>query len=121
MEAQIMPTYTVQQGDHMSGIAEQFGFQQMETVWNHPNNAELKQLRKDPHILFPGDQVFIPAPAQKSAPAPTTKLSLFGITITFLHLNLKLQDNNADPIANKPVKIAVEGNIIPPPSTDGDG
>ena len=116
-----MPIYTVQQGDHMSGIAEQFGFRDFKTIWNHPNNAQLKQDRKDPHILFPGDQVFIPEKQQKLSAAPTDKLSKFQVGITKLTLNLKLQDVNGDAIANKPVTISVENAVVPPPSTDGDG
>jgi Putative peptidoglycan binding domain len=116
-----MPTHTVEQGDHMSGIAEKYGFQSLDTIWNDPNNADLKKLRKDPHILFPGDQVFVPPLSVKSQPAPTTKLSTFTITIKLLRLNLKLLDINGDPIASKPVTIEVEGVTVPPPTTDGDG
>ena len=116
-----MPAYTVQQGDHLSGIAEQFGFQKLETIWNHANNAQLKQLRKNPHILFPGDIVFIPDKTDKTAPAPTTKLSTFQIDISKLKLNLKLMDVNDDPIASKPVTLTVEGAVVPPPATDGGG
>ena len=116
-----MPTHTVEQGEQLSGIAEQFGFQSIDTIWNHPNNAELKKLRKDPHILFPGDQVFIPDKTDKSDSAPTTKLSTFTINIQLLLLNLKLQDINGDPVASKPVTISVEGTVVPPPATDGAG
>jgi N-acetylmuramoyl-L-alanine amidase len=116
-----MPTHTVEQGDHMSGIAEKYGFQSIDLIWNHANNAELKKLRKDPHILFPGDQVFIPDKTQKSDSAPTTKLSTFTINISLLRLNLKLRDLNGDPVASKPVTILVEGATVPPPTTDGDG
>jgi hypothetical protein len=116
-----MPNYTVHQGDHLSGIAEQFGFQNIDTIWNHPNNAALKQLRKNPHILFPGDVLFIPDKTDKNAPAPTTKLNKFQIDLTKLKLNLKLQDVNGDPIASKPVTITLEGEIVPPPSTNGSG
>lgn len=116
-----MPSYTVQQGDHLSGIAQQFGFQNIDTIWNHPNNAALKQQRKNPHILFPGDQLFIPDKTDKNAPAPTTKMNKYQVDLTPLKLNLKLQDVNGDPVASKPVKIVLEGDIVPPPSTDGNG
>jgi hypothetical protein len=116
-----MPNYTVQQGDHLSGIAEQFGFQNIDTIWNHPNNAALKQLRKNPHILFPGDVLFIPDKTDKNAPAPTTKLNKFQIDLTKLKLNLKLLDLNGDPVANKPVTISLEKETVPPPTTDGSG
>lgn len=116
-----MPTYTVQQGDHLSGIAEQFGFQNINTIWNHPSNADLKKLRKDPHILFPGDSIFIPDKTDKSAPAPTTTTSKFKLDLTKLHLKLKLVDVNKDPMANQAIKLIVEGAAVPPPTTDGDG
>src|SRR5450432_4467833 len=109
-----MPTHTVQQGEHLSGIAEQFGFQKIDTIWNHPNNADLKKLRKDPHILFPGDSLFIPDKTDKSAPATTAKVNKFEIEITKLKLNLKFQDIDGDPLADAPVAISLEGQNIPP-------
>lgn len=116
-----MPSYTVQQGDHLSSIAEQFGFQKIDTIWNHASNAELKKLRKDPHILFPGDVVFVPDKADKSAPASTTKVNKFEIEITKLKLNLKFQDVNGDALSNLPVAISLEGQNIPPFVTDDAG
>ena len=111
----------MQQGDHTSGIAEQFGFRTFKTLWNDPNNAQLRQDRKDPHILFPGDQVFIPDKQTKKQFAPTAKVTTFKLDASKLTLNLKLQDVNGDAIANNPVTISVEGSVVPPPTTDGDG
>jgi hypothetical protein len=51
--------YTVQQGDCVSSIAFQYGFFP-DTIWNHSANASLKELRKDPNILLPGDVVVVP-------------------------------------------------------------
>ena len=53
-------TYTVQDGDHISGIAQQFGFDDYTVVWNRPENADLRALRDDPQLLAPGDSLFIP-------------------------------------------------------------
>jgi N-acetylmuramoyl-L-alanine amidase len=54
-----MPEHTVRDGDCIASIAEQYGIF-WQTVWDHPNNASLKQLRKDPNILKSGDTVFVP-------------------------------------------------------------
>ena len=54
-----MPIYTVQQGDCLTSIAKQEGIK-LEKIWNHSQNAALKQKRKDPNILLPGDRLFIP-------------------------------------------------------------
>ena len=43
-----MPTYTVKQGDCISSIADQMGFF-WDTVWNDPNNEQLRNRRKNPN------------------------------------------------------------------------
>lgn len=51
--------YTVQEGDCLSSIAFQYGFFP-DTIWNDSANRGLKELRKDPNTLYPGDEVTIP-------------------------------------------------------------
>jgi hypothetical protein len=53
--------HIVQQGEHLSGIAAKFGFSSFRTIWQHPENAELKKLRKDPN---PDE----PEPNRKNSP-----------------------------------------------------
>jgi N-acetylmuramoyl-L-alanine amidase len=43
----------------MAAIGAAYGYN-WQTLWNHPQNANLKNTRKDPNVLFPGDFVFIP-------------------------------------------------------------
>jgi N-acetylmuramoyl-L-alanine amidase len=54
----------VEPGDCLSSIAEAHGFA-WETLWNHPKNAKLKEKRKNPNVLWPGDRVFVPAAKAK--------------------------------------------------------
>jgi N-acetylmuramoyl-L-alanine amidase len=54
-----MPKHVVEQGECISSIAADAGFAP-DTIWNHPENAQLKNQRKDRNILYPGDVVFVP-------------------------------------------------------------
>lgn len=71
-----MPDYTVGNSDSIPSIAKDKGFF-WKTIWNHPNNAQLKALRKDPNQLFTGDKVFIPELEQKEESRATEALHEF--------------------------------------------
>ncbi len=51
--------HTVVQGESVESIASAAGHA-WETVWEAPENAELRELRSSPHVLMPGDVVFVP-------------------------------------------------------------
>jgi hypothetical protein len=113
-------TYTITQGDHLSGIAQKFGFADFETIWNHGNNQALKNKRKDPHVLYPGDQVFIPDRNVKTVSVPTTKVHRFRTTTKPLLLRIALKDFDDKPIANTACELDVEGKTQKL-TTDADG
>lgn len=68
--------YIVKQGDCISSIAFEHGFF-IETIWNHANNAELKEKREKENILLPGDAVFIPDKRLKEVSEPTNYVHKF--------------------------------------------
>jgi len=65
-----MATRTVNRGDSIPSLAHDNGHF-WETLWNHPQNADLKRRRRTPNILNPGDEVFIPELRLKTVSKPT--------------------------------------------------
>lgn len=101
--------HIVAQGEHLSSIAEQYGFSDYRTLWNRPENAELKQRRPDPHVLFPGDRIYIPDLLRKKEAAETSRRTRFRLQAPRLMLRLVIKDFNEQPIINTACSLEVEG------------
>jgi len=112
--------YQVKPGDCISSIAFDHGFFP-DTVWNYPDNAELKKLRGDPNVLLPGDIVVVPDLRPKVVSEPTNEVYKFrrkGVPEK-LRVQFKL---NHRPRANEPYSLEVEGKIIQTgKTTDSEG
>ena len=54
-----MPKRKVGTGETTSSLAKKNGFF-WRTIWEHPENAELRAKRRDPNVLFETDDIFIP-------------------------------------------------------------
>jgi len=112
--------HTVQQGEHLSGLAEQYGFRGYAAIWDHPANAELKRLRKNPHVLAPGDELTIPDSKAKIVDLATGKSHRIKVRRSKLTLRLLILDGSRQPRANESCTMAVEG-ASRDIATDGDG
>ena len=82
-----MANVVVAPGDCLSSIAKRFGLT-WPILWNAPENAGLRAKRKDPNILYPGDQVFVPETQAKQDPAATGRRHTYEVDIepTFVKL-----------------------------------
>src|SRR5512140_2551541 len=113
-----MPKYTVSAGDSIASIAKENGFLST-TIWDHPENAELKAKRKDPNILLPGDEVFIPEREIKQVSKGANARHKFKVKGEPHKLRLQLMKMDR-PRKNEAYVLEVEGKLING-TTDGDG
>ena len=115
-----MEPYVVRSGDHLLALAHRLGFD-ADTVWNDPKNAALKALRGSPHILSPGDVLYVPpAPEPKWLKPTIGGVNSYVASVPRVKVSLTFMQ------AGKPVANAaclLRG--LPPPAdkatTDGDG
>lgn len=112
----------VQQGEHLSRIAAEEGFADFHTIFDHGANATLKnERRRDPHLLFPGDEVFVPDREDRTEARGTDSAHVFQVAIRPLFLRCRLLDWQRDPIGSAPCRLQVDGLAMPPVATTGAG
>ena len=114
-----MPNHNVEQGDCVLSIAESYGFF-WETLWNHPNNKDLKKKREDPAILYPGDVVFVPEKRLKEVSEPTNQVHKFKVKNSPAKFYLRLLNDDGTPRANLKYTLDIDGKEFKG-TTDGNG
>jgi N-acetylmuramoyl-L-alanine amidase len=115
-----MPPHQVKEGESLASIADQYGFF-WDTLWNHPENAALKDSRKDPNVLMARDRVFIPARRQKEESGGTGKIHTFRLKGVPVRLNFRLLDEQQQPRAGLPYTLSVDGAKAASSTTQTDG
>ncbi len=104
--------HIVTQGEHLSSIAQRYGFADYRALYNHPENAELKRNRPDPNVILPGDRVVIPDPRERFVSRPTTQTHRFKLRRPQVRIRLTLTNGNGETIANAPYTLAVGATTL---------
>ena len=110
--------YIVVEGDCIESLAAQRGFL-WTTIWDHPQNAALKEARVTQNILLPGDRIYIPDRELKLVGRPTDQRHRFvrkGLPCR-LRLCVKLVD---EPQRNTPYVLMIDGQLYNG-TTDDEG
>ncbi len=110
--------YVVRQGECIESIALAHGYLP-DTLWNHPDNAQLKRERKDPSMLLPGDRVQVPDPRPKQEQGADGRKHRF--RRKGLPSKLRVQVLcEGEPRKNEPYTLNIDGKLSRG-TTDGDG
>lgn len=112
--------YTVQKGDCMASIAAKFKFGDYKVIYNHPQNAALKQKRPKPNLLAVGDTVFIPDIEVREESGATDKKHSFQIIKPKVKLRVVVKDDKDKPFSDKKYEIEINGKTLKG-NTDSSG
>ena len=96
--------HVIRQGEHLVKLAFVHGFNADE-VWNDPKNKALRELRKDPMVLAPGDVLHIPAPAKQGLPMSAGTTNRYTAKVPRVDVHIVLHDDAGAPLANEPYVI----------------
>lgn len=112
-------TYLVQAGDCISSISDRAGHL-WQTVWNHPSNSELRQARGDPHMLLPGDEVFVPPVGLRVENAAADQKHTYVRKSNLAKLRIVVKDLD-EPMAWQPYELSVDDGQVFKGTTDSTG
>jgi N-acetylmuramoyl-L-alanine amidase len=99
------------QGEHISSISRKYGFPNWDKVWDHPDNAGLKNRREDPNVLYPGDAVTIPDLRVGEEAGETDMRHRFKLKTPTLMLRFVLKDVCDVPVSSNTCRLIVEGEV----------
>jgi len=102
--------HKIKQGDSVIQLSEEYGFF-AQTIWDDPDNSQLKEQRPDMDCLMPGDVVAIPDKTEKQVDGATEKRHRFrrkGVPAIY---RLQVFDIE-EPRANQKYQLVVDGHIL---------
>ena len=111
--------YVAEQGECIYSIAAKTGHF-WKTLWDHPRNRGLRDARKHPGVLLPGDRVFVPELEVKTVTLEAGKRHRIVIHGQTVLLRLRMRDADGEPIAKAKYRLEVAGEKRPI-TTDDDG
>ena len=111
--------HTAAAGDCVSSVAGAAGIP-WRTVYDHPENADLKSRRKNPNLLVPGDVISVLDAKPKKVGYATGQTHKIVVSAMAVRLKIKLLDLEGKPIASKPFELAV-GAVKREGATNGEG
>ena len=103
--------HTVVQGDTLYTIAQQNGFPNWRTIYDHASNAALRVLRPNPHVLHPGDIVQIPdVPKRPTLEVPLdARTAIVRVPLGQQLFRLLLVDDDRQPLTNTAFTLTFAG------------
>lgn len=104
--------HTVAEGETLVTIAHANGFRDWAPIWNAAENADLRELRKNPMTLVPGDVVQIPEKEVLSARCETNKKHRFTVKALVAHFKFNLMDSEGRAVVGARYELKVGDEVF---------
>jgi nucleoid-associated protein YgaU len=105
--------HIVKRGDTLARIAHKYGLKNWKAVWNAAENEALRAKRKNPNVLYPGDEVKVAGNAVHEITRPTDQVHRIVLKPgTMVTLRLNLLGHKRKALADVPCKILVRDQVV---------
>lgn len=103
----------------MATIAAKHGWLP-QSLWEQPENDALREQRKDPNCLLPGDVVQVPTRRPRDEAVQTDGVGRFRLAVVPMRLRLRLLEGE-EPRSGEAYRLEYDDGEVIEASTDGDG
>jgi hypothetical protein len=100
----------VTRGQHASLLAMRGGLRSLDTLWSHPDNAELRA-RRDANLLIAGDTVAVPARDDRFDDCATAHRHVFVVRRGQLRLRLRFEQPRGEPWQAGKCDVVIQGAV----------
>lgn len=111
--------HTARTGECIYSIAATFGVPWGE-IWDHPSNSELRDRRRDPGHIVPGDRVTVPRRQRAVAQIQVGTANRYRTEVPKTELRLRLEDGNGL-YRSKSYTLILENGLERRGQTDSEG
>ena len=106
-------THVVSQGENLTRIAKEYGFSSPSSIYEHSVNAGFREVRPNPNLIYPGDEIQIPEKSTKTKVKPTGKFHTLTVKVAkneeFL---IRLQNGLGKNWKKVPAHLEIDGELI---------
>lgn len=97
--------HRVKSGENLTRIAARYGINGWQKLWEASANRSLRKRRKNPNLLYPGDEVTIPGIDVHEIVRPTDQTHRIVVSAALVEFRVVVQDHNQLPYANEPYEL----------------
>lgn len=105
--------HRVEPGETIRKIAARFSVSDWRTIWESDLNADLRDRRNDPNVLYEGDTVLIPLAEDGEEPGDTEQHHPFQAPASPLVLRVRLLDKEFRPLRDRDYTVKLQSEPTP--------
>lgn len=112
--------HVLKAGECLQSLALSYGFKDGKTLYDAPDNADLRSKRSSPEEVAPGDVVMVPDRKKRDVSVALGKANKFACKTPAGVLRVHVCDEAGKPLASKPYALSLKGKKLEG-TTSSDG
>lgn len=104
--------HVVELGDHVARLAYAHGHADVGSVWDHADNAALREQRLDAGVLAVGDEVFVPdAPTRTFEGLELDRTHELVVELAVTNIRFQAVYTNERPVVDESIRLGFDGAV----------